>query len=148
MSNEYVVTKVREAVEELLVTKLSELDVKAIVEEHMDRTAEDVREVANSILGIETRWRTKELEDGYLRDEIKETVTDMVESHLRPKLEKAVAHQLKLKSTDLLIARAIKSRVKEAVDRSVNGYRSSVSTLVEDRVLTIAEEILEEGASK
>ena len=112
-----------------------DFDATAILQSIKDDTLDKATEIAQSLMGLETRWSNLELtSSGLLSKHLGPIVKDLVVCHLEPIIRAEVPRLLATKHIQDMIIRVIKREIKYNV-ASLGGYKNSPKDQIEEMVM-------------
>lgn len=125
-----------------------DFDATAILQSIKDDTLAKATEIAQSLMGLETRWSNLELtSSGLLSKHLGPIVKDLVVCHLEPIIRAEVPRLLATKHIQDMIIRVIRREVKDNI-ASLGGYKNSLKDQIEEMVTKEVAKVAEDWLSQ
>ena len=138
----------RKHLHEQIHEAIADFDATAILQSIKDDTLAKATEIAQNLMGLETRWSSLDLtSSGLLSKHLGPIVKDLVVGHLEPIIKAEVPRLLATKQIQDLILRAIKREVKDNV-ASLGGYKNSLKDQIEEMVTKEVAKVAEDWMSQ
>jgi hypothetical protein len=125
-----------------VITAIQETNVDSLIADHIKQLKIEIQEVANALLGIDTRWSQPSIEEkGLLSSFVREDIKKQLEIEYLPVVAPMVTEHLDKYINSSMFQKHIRHCVKEAFERSIYGYEG-IQKMIQQRVANEATQIM------
>jgi hypothetical protein len=126
-----------------VIQAIQDTNIDALIADHVKQLKIEIQEVANALLGIDTRWSQISVDSkGLLSTFVQRDIKKQLEEEYLPIVAPIVSEHIDKYLNSSVFQKHIRHCVKEAFDRSIYGYEG-IQKMIQQRVSDEANRIMD-----